>query len=259
MSELRSLEERKAEARAMFVDMASMNENDPRRGALRDGIVEIHLPLAEHLARRFGHRGEPHDDLVQVANIGLIKAVDRFEIERGLEFSTYATPTIIGEIKRHFRDKTWAVRIPRRLQELRLAMTAANAELSQSLSRSPTISELAARLGVGEDDIIEALEAGGAYSTVPLDTDPDDDRAGPSLGETLGVEEATYETIENIASLKPLLADLPPRERQILVLRFFEGRTQSQIATELGISQMHVSRLLARTLERLREGMLATN
>ena len=259
MSDLNSLEARKAEARVMFARMAELPADDPERARLRDATVELHLPLAEHLARRFAHRGEPHDDLMQVANIGLIKAVDRLEVERGLEFSTYATPTIVGEIKRHFRDKTWAVRVPRRLQELRLAMTRANADLSQSLGRSPTVAELAERLGVGEDDVIEALEAGGAYSTVPLDADNDDDSPGPSLTDTLGIEDGSFERVENLASLKPLLADLPVRERTILTLRFFDGRTQSEIAAELGISQMHVSRLLARTLERLREGMLTTS
>jgi len=253
VSDLTSLEVRKAEARVMFARMAELPESDPERARLRDALVEIHLPLAEHLARRFGHRGEPHDDLVQVANIGLIKAVDRFEVARGLEFSTYATPTIVGEVKRHFRDKTWAIRVPRRLQELRLAMSTATADLAQKLGRSPTVAELAERLGVGEDDVIEALEAGGAYSTVPLDGGDDEDSPGPSLGDTLGVEEGAFETVENIASLKPLLADLPPRERRILVLRFFEGRTQSEIAAELGISQMHVSRLLSRSLGSLRD------
>jgi RNA polymerase sigma-B factor len=259
VSDLSSLETRKAEARVMFARMAELPEDDPERLALRDRTVELHLPLAEHLARRFSHRGEPHDDLVQVANIGLIKAVDRFEVERGLEFSTYATPTIVGEIKRHFRDKTWAVRVPRRLQELRLSMTQATADLSQSLERSPTVAELAERLGVGEDDVIEALEAGGAYSTIPLDAERDDDSPGPSLSDTLGIEDGSFETVENLAALKPLLAALPVRERKILLLRFFESKTQSEIAAELGISQMHVSRLLARTLEQLREGMLTNS
>jgi len=258
VSEIASLEARKAEARVLFARLAELDADDPTRATVRDTVVELHLPLAEHLARRFAHRGEPHDDLVQVANIGLIKAVDRFEPERGLEFSTYATPTIVGEIKRHFRDKTWAVRVPRRLQELRLAMTRANADLAQTLGRSPTVAELAVHLGVGEDDVIEALEAGGAYSTVPLETENDDDAPGPSLTDTLGEEDTSFETVENLASLRPLLAELPERERRILLLRFFEGKTQSQIAADLGISQMHVSRLLARTLDRLRTGMLTT-
>lgn len=259
MSDLDSLEVRKAEARAIFVRMTELPEDDEERRRIREKAVEMHLPLAEHLARRFSHRGEPHDDLVQVATIGLIKAVDRFEVERGLEFSTYATPTIVGEIKRHFRDKTWAVRVPRRLQELRLAVTRATGDLSQDLGRSPTVAELAAHIGVGEDDVIEAIEAGGAYSTVPLDAgDDDNDSPGLSLGETLGAEDSSFETVENLESLKPLLAQLPVRERRILMLRFFESKTQSEIAAELGISQMHVSRLLARTLEQLREGMLAS-
>lgn len=216
----------------------------------------MHLPLVEHLARRFRDRGESHDDLVQVGTIGLIKAVDRFDPERGVEFSTYATPTIVGEIKRHFRDRGWAIRVPRRLQEMRLALTRATAELTQSTGRSPTVRELAAHLGVSEDEVLEGLESAQAYATASLDSGSDDPDA-PALADTLGADDAALEGVEYRESLRPLLAALPERERRIIVLRFFRNMTQSQIAEEVGISQMHVSRLLARSLAQLRTGLLA--
>jgi RNA polymerase sigma-B factor len=223
---------------------------------VRHQLVAIHQPLVEHLARRFRNRGEPYDDLVQVATIGLIKAVDRYDPERGVEFSTYATPTIVGEIKRWFRDKGWAVRVPRRLQELRLEIGSATASLTQELGRSPTVAELAERIGAGEDEVLEGLESAAAYSTLSLDAPDGSDADGPSVLDMLGVEDEALEGVENREALKPLLAGLPERERRILLLRFFAGMTQSQIAIEVGISQMHVSRLLARTLVKLREGLL---
>lgn len=246
---------RRDEARLLIVQMASLPEDDALRRRLRDQLVEMHLPLVEHLARRFQHRGEPLDDLIQVATIGLIKSLDRFDPERGVEFSTYATPTILGEIKRHFRDKSWAVRVPRQLQEMRLALTSATADLGQTLGRSPTVAELAAYLEATEEEILEGLEAANAYSTISLDApagDGSEDDA-PSLADTLGGDDLSLEGVEDRESLRPLLAELPARERRILVLRFFGNLTQSQIADEIGISQMHVSRLLARTLAQLRE------
>ena len=223
----------------------------------RDELVTLHLPLVHYLARRFRDRGEPLEDLVQVGTIGLIKAVDRFEPERGLELSTYATPTIVGEIKRHFRDKGWAIRVPRRLQELRISLGRATAELSQKSGRAPTVAELAQHLGISEDDVIEGLEGAQAYSAQSLDAqlggDGDDD--GPHLADRLGGEDPDLEGVEWRESLKPLLAALPSRERRILALRFFHGMTQSQIAEEVGLSQMHVSRLLAKSLTTLRAGM----
>ncbi|MFJ4869425.1 RNA polymerase sigma factor SigF [Streptomyces sp. NPDC088757] len=242
-------------ARALFVELRELPEGSPAKAELRNRLVRMHLPLVEHLARRFRNRGEPLDDLTQVATIGLIKSVDRFDPERGVEFSTYATPTVVGEIKRHFRDKGWAVRVPRRLQELRLSLTTATAELSQQHGRSPTVHELAERLGISEEEVLEGLESANAYSTLSLDV-PDTDDESPAVADTLGAEDEALEGVEYRESLKPLLEDLPPREKRILLLRFFGNMTQSQIAQEVGISQMHVSRLLARTLAQLREKLL---
>lgn len=242
-------------ARALFVRLSALPDGSPERVELRNQLVRMHIPLVEHLARRFRNRGEPLDDLTQVATIGLIKSVDRFDHERGVEFSTYATPTIVGEIKRHFRDKGWAVRVPRRLQELRLSLTTATSELSQRHGRSPTVHELAEHLGISEEDVLEGLESANAYSTLSLDV-PDSDDESPAVADTLGATDEALEGVEYRESLKPLLAQLPPREQKILVLRFFRNMTQSQIAAEVGISQMHVSRLLARTLAQLREKLL---
>ncbi|GAA2781795.1 RNA polymerase sigma factor [Streptomyces showdoensis] len=242
-------------ARALFIELRALPEGSAEKAALRDRLVRMHLPLVEHLARRFRNRGEPLDDLTQVATIGLIKSVDRFDPDRGVEFSTYATPTVVGEIKRHFRDKGWAVRVPRRLQELRLSLTTATAELSQQHGRSPTVHELAERLGISEEEVLEGLESANAYSTLSLDV-PDTDDESPAVADTLGAEDEALEGVEYRESLKPLLEDLPPREKRILLLRFFGNMTQSQIAQEVGISQMHVSRLLARTLAQLREKLL---
>jgi RNA polymerase sigma-B factor len=243
--------------RELFVQLQGSEEGAADHQAARDALVEQHLPLVEHLARRFRNRGEPYDDLVQVATIGLIKSVDRFDLERGVEFSTYATPTIVGEIKRHFRDKGWAVRVPRRLQELRLALATATSELSQKQGRSPTVSELAAHLKITDEEVLEGLESANAYSTLSLDAGDSGSGDEPMpVAETLGVEEEALEGVEYRESLKPMLEQLPPREKKILMLRFFKNMTQSEIAAEIGISQMHVSRLLARTLAQLREGLL---
>ena len=244
-------------ARELFVQLSELPEDDPRRARLRDELVELHLPLVEYLARRFRNRGEMLDDLVQVATIGLIKSVDRFDLERGVEFSTYATPTIVGEIKRHFRDKGWAIRVPRRLQELKLALTKATSELSQRNGRAPTVHELAEHLGMSEEEVLEGLESANAYSAVSLDAPDGGDDDSPAVADSLGMVDEALEGVEYRESLKPLLEKLPAREKKILMLRFFGGMTQSQIAAELGISQMHVSRLLARTLMQLREGLLA--
>jgi RNA polymerase sigma-B factor len=242
-------------ARALFIELRTLEDGSVEYAELRNRLVRMHLPLVEHLARRFRNRGEPLDDLTQVATIGLIKSVDRFDPERGVEFSTYATPTVVGEIKRHFRDKGWAVRVPRRLQELRLSLTTATAELSQRHGRSPTVHELAEKLGISEEEVLEGLESANAYSTLSLDV-PDTDDESPAVADTLGAYDEALEGVEYRESLKPLLEDLPPREKRILLLRFFGNMTQSQIAQEVGISQMHVSRLLARTLAQLREKLL---
>jgi RNA polymerase sigma-B factor len=234
------------ELRKKFHDYAQTRER-----ALRDELVTAHMGLAEYLARRFTNRGEPLDDLVQVAALGLLKAVDRFDPERGLEFSTYATPTIVGELKRHFRDKGWAVRVPRRVQELHLRLGSVVSTLSQELGRSPTIGEIAHAAAVSEEEVLEAIEAGHAYRFTSLDA-PSGNDDEMSLSAELGSEDQGLIDSEHRVTLSPLIAQFPPRERMILHLRFFEGLTQSEIAGRLGISQMHVSRLLARALAQLR-------
>ena len=224
----------------LFAEFTADDVDDARRTECRDALVHLHLPLVEHCARRFRNRGEPFDDLLHVGTIGLLKSIDRFDPHRGVEFSTYATPTIIGEIKRYFRDKGWAIRVPRRLQEMRMSISAITGEMSQDLGRSPTPRELAEKLGVTVEEVMEGLESANAYSTLSLDAGEDD---------------AALEHVEIRESIKPLLEQLPAREKQILLLRFFRGMTQSQIAAEIGVSQMHVSRLLNRTLEQLRESL----
>jgi RNA polymerase sigma-B factor len=242
-------------AKELFERLATLPEGSAERERIRGALVELHLPLVEYLARRFRNRGEWLDDLTQVATIGLIKSIDRFDLERGVEFSTYATPTIVGEIKRHFRDKGWAVRVPRRLQELKLSLTKAIGDLAQREGRAPTVSELAAHLQMSEEEVLEGLESANAYSTVSLDAPDSGDEDAPAVADSLGIVDDALEGVEYRESLKPLLERLPPREKKILLLRFFGNMTQSQIAAELGISQMHVSRLLARTLTQLRAGL----
>jgi RNA polymerase sigma-B factor len=242
------------EVNALFAELRDLAPDTKRHQAVRDQLIETHLPLVEYLARRFSGRGELLDDLIQVGTLGMIKAVDRFDTERGVEFSTYATPTVVGEIKRHFRDKGWAVRVPRRLQELRAALTVARADLTQELGRAPTVRELAERLNIDADEVLEGLESANAYSAVSLDTPTSDETL--SVAETLGFEDEAMIAVEYRESLKPLMDGLPEREKRLLLLRFFKNMTQSQIADELGISQMHVSRLLARTLTNLREQLL---
>jgi RNA polymerase sigma-B factor len=234
------------------LDQAYRHFAETRDLTTRGDIIEAHLGLAEYLARRFTNRGEPLDDLVQVASLGLVKAVERFDPSRGLEFTTFATPTILGELKRHFRDKGWAVRVPRRVQELHLRVSRVVDELSLELGRSATIQEIAARSGTTEDEVVEAIDAGSAYRSASLDAGRDDDGA-PGLLATLGDEDPELDSAERRAALEPLLSSLQPRERAILYLRFYEGLTQSEIAQRLGISQMHVSRLLTRSLAQLRE------
>jgi RNA polymerase sigma-B factor len=218
---------------------------------LRDELVEAHVPLAQFLSRRFAHRGEPPEDLLQVALVGLLKAVERFDPGRGLQFSTFATPTIVGELKRHFRDKGWAVRVPRRVQELHLELSRLVGSLSQELGRSPTPREVAELAGAEEEDVLEAMEAGGVYRLGSIDapTAADD---GPDVASLLGDDDPELDRVELDLELAELVHALPAREQRIVYLRFFKGLTQSEIAEQVGISQMHVSRLLARSLTTLR-------
>jgi RNA polymerase sigma-B factor len=220
----------------------------------REQLIEQYMSLVRSLARRYSYRGEQLEDLVQIGAIGLIKAIDRFDLERGVELTTYATPNIIGEIKRHFRDKGWSVRVPRGLQELNVQLSRLVEQLTVQLGRSPTIPELAKAAGVEEEEVLEALESGRAYTSLSLSVGGgggDDDDLDPL--ESLGTEEHQYEVSEDRAVLAPGFKALDERERKILQLRFFEGLTQSQIAQQVGISQMHVSRLIRRSLEKIRE------
>jgi RNA polymerase sigma-B factor len=220
----------------------------------RERLIEQYLPLVRSLARRYSYRGEQLEDLVQVGCIGLIKAIDRFDIDRGVELTTYATPNIIGEIKRHFRDKGWSVRVPRGLQELNVRLSHIIEDLTVQLERSPTIAELAKGAGVEEEEVLEALESGQAYATLSLSAPAGgEDNSDLDPLESLGEIEHEYEVSEDRAVLAPGLRALDDRERRILHLRFFEGLTQSQIAQQVGISQMHVSRLIRRALEKIRE------
>jgi RNA polymerase sigma-B factor len=220
----------------------------------REQLIERYMSLVRSLARRYAYRGEQLDDLVQIGAIGLSKAIDRFDLERGVELTTYATPNIIGEIKRHFRDKGWSVRVPRGLQELNVQVSKLIEQLTVQLGRSPTIPELAKAAGVEEEQVLEALESGRAYSSVSLSTGGGSDEDGElDPLESLGSIEHEYEVSEDRAVLAPGFKVLDERERKILHLRFFSGLTQSQIAEEIGISQMHVSRLIRRSLEKIRE------
>jgi RNA polymerase sigma-B factor len=253
VSENRNRAERTA---PLFVELASLEKGDPRRERLREILVEEHLPLVRHFARRFSNRGEPFDDLLQVGTLGLIAAIDRFDPTRGVEFLSFAVPTITGEIKRHFRDQGWSVRVPRRLQELHLSLNAAVSELSQKNGHAPTPSELAEHLGIPRAEVLEGLAVANAYRSSSLDERLSGEEDSPTLAATLGEEDAALEGVEYRESLQPLLATIPARERRILILRFFGNMTQSQIAADIGISQMHVSRLLSQTLAKLREGLL---
>jgi RNA polymerase sigma-B factor len=232
--------------------LARTPEDDPDRTSVRDRAIQAWLPLAKHLAQRFNGRGEPLDDLVQIATVGLIKAIDRFDPEYGNDFAAYAVPTIVGEIKRHFRDRTWDVRVPRRLQELKLDINEATSTLSQRLGRSPTVADIAEHLKRSEDEILEGLEGARAYSAVSLQSLVGNGEDGTELGDLFGVEDHELALAEYRASLGPALEALSPREQKIVVLRFFGNLTQTQIAERIGISQMHVSRLLAKSLATMR-------
>ncbi|TXS41647.1 RNA polymerase sigma factor SigF [Streptomyces sp. uw30] len=245
----------RALSKTLFERLESLEEGTHEYSYVRNTLVELNLALVKFAASRFRSRSEPMEDIIQVGTIGLIKAIDRFELSRGVEFPTFAMPTIIGEIKRFFRDTSWSVRVPRRLQELRLDLAKAGDELAQKLDRAPTVAELAERLGLTNDEVVEGMAASNAYTASSLDAQPEEDDAEGALADRIGYEDHGIEGIEYVESLKPLIAELPPRDRKILSLRFVAGLTQSEIGEELGISQMHVSRLLSRTLIRLRKGL----
>jgi RNA polymerase sigma-B factor len=227
---------------------------EARDRAIRDERVHSHLGLAHQLARRFSNRGETHDDLVQVASLALVRAAERFDPDRGVMFSTFAAASIIGELKRHFRDRGWAVRAPRRLQEMVLEIGSATDRLGQELGRAPTVPELAKEIRASEGDVLEALEAGQSYRTSSLDAR---DREGQSMAETLGSEDSGFVGVENHSALAKAMSTLSSRDREIVQLRFVDGLTQSEIAARLGVSQMQISRLLAASLRRLRSNIEA--
>lgn len=242
-----------ADVLVMFRELREVSDDAAKFARQRERIVQRCLPLADHIARRFEGRGEARDDLVQVARVGLVNAVNRFDVDAGSDFASYAVPTIMGEVRRHFRDNGWSVKVPRRLKELHLRLGAATAELSQRLGHAPTPSELAAELGMDREEVVEGLIAGSSYNTLSIDSGGSGDDESPAIADTLGSPDDALDQIENREALRPLLATLPERERTVLILRFFESMTQSQIAERVGISQMHVSRLLAKSLARLRD------
>jgi RNA polymerase sigma-B factor len=230
----------------------SLPAGHPDRLDARNELVALHMPLVRFLAQRYRNRGEMIDDVIQVGSVGLIKSVDRFDRTRGVAFSTFATPTILGEIRRHFRDRTWMVRVPRPLQDLKARLSAAREDLSQQLGRSPTIAEIAAFLELTEEQVLDGLEAANAYSAISIEAPSDGESSiGLAIEARLGVIDEGLDLVERRQCVAPLLDALPERERRIIFLRFFRDMTQSEIAAELGISQMHVSRLLTRTLAQL--------
>jgi RNA polymerase sigma-B factor len=231
---------------------STLAPDDPERERLREELVRGFLPVAQHIARRFSNRGEPLDDLVQVATVGLINAIDRYSPERGNDFFSFAVPTISGEVRRHFRDLGWSMRVPRRLKDLHVSINGAVSELSQSLGRAPKPTEIAEQLGVPVSDVLEGLEASEAYRSSSLDEMLSSEQGSATVGELVGEADAELDRVDFRQALRPVLAELAERERTIVLLRFFGNMTQTQIADRVGISQMHVSRLLAQTLDRLR-------
>ncbi|MFI2371512.1 RNA polymerase sigma factor SigF [Streptomyces sp. NPDC018833] len=246
-------------SRIFFERLDSLDEGTHEYQYVRNTLIELNLALVKYAAGRFRNRAEQMEDIVQVGTIGLIKAIDRFELSREVEFATFAVPYIVGEIKRFFRDTSWAVHVPRRLQELRIDLAKAVDELSQKLDHTPTTAELAAHLGLDEEEIIEGVVASNGYTAGSIDMPMDDasDHAAVPLSDRLGAPDADLETAENVQALKPLIEELDDRDRRILRMRFGEEMTQSEIGEELGVSQMHVSRLLSRITGRLRAGLLA--
>ncbi|MFJ9618321.1 RNA polymerase sigma factor SigF [Streptomyces noursei] len=251
----------KALSRPFFERLAALEEGTHAYQYVRNTLVEMNLSLVRYAAARFRNRGgDPSEmeDIVQVGTIGLIKAIDRFDLSREVEFTTFAVPYIVGEIKRFFRDATWAVHVPRRLQELRIDIAQAKERLFARLDRDPTVAELAEHLGLGEDEVIDGLIAGNGYTAGSLDqpSDPAEDESARSLADALGDEDPRLQLAEDLHALTPLVRKLDRRDRRILTLRFVHEKTQSEIGEELGVSQMHVSRLLARILGRLRTGLI---
>lgn len=240
---------------SVLVTYAAMADDDPRRAALCDQLVDGFLPVARNIANRYRNRGEPFDDLFQVACIGLLNAINRYRPELGCPFLGFAVPTISGEIRRHFRDRTWSMRVPRRHKDHHVAVRAATGQLSTELGRAPRPSEIAALLDISIEDVLQALQAAEAYQTGSLDQMLGSESGGVSRLDTLGGPDPALELFTDTYSLAPALAELPERERSVLVMRFYQDMTQTQIAERIGVCQMQVSRILATTLARLREAL----
>jgi RNA polymerase sigma-B factor len=236
---------------AMFHRLKAMDEESTAFRRQREAIIERTLPLADHIARRFRNRGEPYEDLVQVARVGLINAINRFDVNSGADFLAFAIPTIMGEVRRYFRDYGWSIKVPRRLKDLQPHLTRARQELLQQSGRPPTATEIANHLDIDRELVVEAMIAGSNYATISTDTAD----SGQTIGETVGDVDPNLDKVVDAESVRPLIAALPGRLRCVLVLRFFENMTQTQIAQEIGCSQMHVSRLLAQALETLRRSV----
>ncbi|MGW2258280.1 RNA polymerase sigma factor SigF [Streptomyces sp. NPDC001780] len=243
-------------SKVFFTRLAELEEGTHEHSYVRNTLIELNLALVRYAAARFRNRADQMEDIVQVGTIGLIKAIDRFELTREVEFATFAVPYIVGEIKRFFRDTSWAVHVPRRLQELRIDLAKATDELSHRLDRAPTTAELAEHLGLDEDEVIEGVVASNGYTAGSIDMPADESDHTGAIADRLGAPDAGLETAENVQALKPLMEELDDRERRILRMRFGDEMTQSEIGAELGVSQMHVSRLLARITGRLRAGLL---
>ena len=241
-----------ADVTEMFRHLHSLDENSVAFRCHRDTIIERALPIADHIARRFSNRGEPFDDLVQAARVGLVNAVNRFDVETGSDFLSFAVPTMMGEVRRHFRDHGWAVKVPRRLKDLQKQLVHARSELSQRLGRAPTASEIADHLDIDRELVVQGLIAGSNYSTRSTDMQVGADGESRSLGDTFGEIDHHLDTVVAVETVRPLIAALPERQRDVLRLRFFENMTQTQIAAHVGCSQMHVSRLIAQALRTLR-------
>ncbi|WP_433677897.1 RNA polymerase sigma factor SigF [Nocardia sp. CA-119907] len=244
-----------------FEKLAALESGDSHRQVVREEIVRRCLPLADHIARKFAGRGTEFDDLQQIARVGLVQAVDRFDVTRGCSFLSFAVPTVMGEVRRYFRDHTWALRVPRRVKELQALIRPAVETLAQRLGRMPTAREIAAELDLELGEVTQALIAADAYQTNSLDigVGHDDEGTRRSVVDTLGAVEPCYRLLEDAMSVRPFIAALPELQRRILIMRFFESKTQSQIAERLGVSQMQVSRLLTRTLNKLREQVIGAD
>ncbi|MFB9688657.1 SigB/SigF/SigG family RNA polymerase sigma factor [Amycolatopsis plumensis] len=241
----------------LFAERSRLGDENTRRSELRARLITEHLPLAEHIARRFSGRGEPFDDLLQVARTGLIRAVDRYDPERGADFLSFAVPTVMGEVRRHFRDTGWSMRVPRSLKELQQKLSTATDTLARDLGRAPTPSELAAHLGMGVDFVREGLLAAEAYRPHSIDAPVRGAEDTVTVADQLAVEESGFSRFDNRVALQAALAKLPARERAIVKMRFVDELPQREIAKRIGVSQMHISRLLAKTLEQLRAHIVA--